>query len=54
MTNRQGKEGDYRLPKKVKGRVFMNCTPKVGQYDMLEITLGVYFYAKRETVYREV
>jgi hypothetical protein len=32
----------------------LNCTPKVGQYDMLEITLGVYFYAKRETVYREV
>jgi hypothetical protein len=32
--------------KKEKEGVSMNCTPKVGQYDMLEITLGVYLCQK--------
>ena len=29
--------------------VSVKCTPKVRQYDILKITLGVYLYAKRET-----
>ena len=27
----------------------MNSTPKVRQYDILKITIGVFFYAKRST-----